>query len=444
MDDRGSRPAEWVREIGAGLEGFVKDAALPELALVRQTRVHPPADQPGLRAREEVRRVLAAPGQGRAAAVAVGSRGIANLAEIVTAVIAELKHAGWDPFIVPAMGSHGGASAAGQVAVLAGLGVTEHTAGAPIRATMDVRDVGTADGARVFLDRYVAEAGAVFLINRVKAHTDFRGPIESGPAKMLAIGLGHLAGAAELHAEGPAGLASGIPAAASLVVAQGYVLGALALVENEVGQTAIVRGLAAAEIGTETEARLLTEAKAIMPRLPFGDLDVLVVQDMGKDISGEGVDPNVIGRFCISGVPEPEHPQIRCIVALRLTPGSHGNALGVGLIDFAAAALAADVDFSAMYANALTAGLVDIRRAKLPIVLPTDRLAIQAALSTCGRRDLSDPRLMWIQDTEHLETVAVSPALAREAADREDLVIVERAVRMRFDPDGSLLSLAGE
>jgi hypothetical protein len=209
-------------------------------------------------------------------------------------------------------------------------------------------------------------------------------------------------------------------------------------VENEVGQTAIVQGLLPEEIGTEPEAHLLLAAKAIMPRLPFDDLDVLVVQDMGKDISGEGADPNVIGRFYITGVPEPESPQIRCIVALRLTPGSSGNALGIGLIDFASAQLAGEVDFHAMYANALTAGLVDIRRAKLPIVLATDRLAIQAALASCGRRDLSDPRLMWIQDTEHLQTIAVSPPLAREAVGREDLLVIGTEFDPRFDADGML------
>jgi hypothetical protein len=216
----------------------------------------------------------------------------------------------------------------------------------------------------------------------------------------------------------------------------------VALVENEIGQTAIVQGLLPEEIGAEPEAQLLTTAKAIMPSLPFDNIDVLVVQRLGKDISGEGVDPNVIGRFYITGTPEAPSPQVLCIVALSLTEASSGNALGIGLTDFISARLARAVDFSAMYANALTAGLVDIRRAKLPIVLPTDRMAIQAALASCGRRDLSDPRVMWIQDTEHLKIVAVSEALAREASRREDLAVVERGREMRFDDDGTLHPLA--
>jgi hypothetical protein len=428
---------------GTGLDEFVKDVSLPALTLMRRTGAREPVVEPGMLARQEVRRVLATvrrpPGS---VAVAVGSRGIANLPEIVAAVVAEMRESGWDPFIVPAMGSHGGGSAPGQVAVLNGLGVTEQAVAAPIRATMAVEEVGTVRGTRVVIDRYVAQAGAVFLINRVKAHTDFRGPIESGPAKMLAIGLGHVAGAAELHAAGPSGLSWGIPAVAGQLVAKGYVLGAVALVENEIGQTAIVQGLLPEEIGAEPEAQLLAAAKAIMPSLPFDDVDVLVVQRLGKDISGEGVDPNVIGRFYITGMPEAPSPQVRCIVALSLTAASSGNALGIGLTDFISARLARAVDFTAMYANALTAGLVDIRRAKLPIVLPTDRLAIQAALASCGRRDLSDPRLMWIQDTEHLKTVAVSAALAHEASRREDLAVVERGREMRFDADGSLQPLA--
>jgi hypothetical protein len=428
---------------GTGLGEFVKDVSLPALTVMRQIGAREPVVEPGTLARQEVRRVLAAarrpPGP---VAVAVGSRGIANLPEIVAAVVAEMRESGWDPFIVPAMGSHGGGSATGQLAVLNGLGVTEQAVAAPIRATMAVEEAGTVRGTRVVIDRYVAQAGAVFLVNRVKAHTDFRGPIESGPAKMLAIGLGHVVGAAELHAAGPSGLTWGIPAVAGHLVAKGYVLGAVALVENEIGQTAIVQGLLPEEIGAEPEAQLLTTAKAIMPSLPFDNIDVLVVQRLGKDISGEGVDPNVIGRFYITGTPEAPSPQVLCIVALSLTEASSGNALGIGLTDFISARLARAVDFSAMYANALTAGLVDIRRAKLPIVLPTDRMAIQAALASCGRRDLSDPRVMWIQDTEHLKIVAVSEALAREASRREDLAVVERGREMRFDDDGTLHPLA--
>lgn len=419
---------------------FVKDVSLPRLTPVRREGVSDPlADVEGS-TRREVRRLVAAarrpPGP---VAVAVGSRGIANLVAIVAQTVAELRRAGWSPFIVPAMGSHGGGTQAGQVEVLASLGVTEAAVGAPVRAATAVEDVGMAGDAHVFVDRLAAQAGAVFVVNRVKAHTDFRGSIESGPAKMLAIGLGHVAAALELHAEGPAGLRAGVPAAAQVLISKGLVVGAVATVENEVGETAVIRGLLPQEIGNEPEAELLRLAKAMMPRLPFSELDALIVQRMGKDISGEGVDPNVIGRMYITGVPEPESPSIKCIAALSLTEASSGNALGIGLTDFISARLADAIDFTAMYANALTAGIVDVRRAKLPIVLPTDRLTVQAALASCGLRDLSRARVMWIEDTEHLDVVGVSARLAAEAGERDDLSVAEKDREMRFDDQGSLL-----
>jgi hypothetical protein len=440
MDSRtGWDPARETR-IDRDLTAFVKDVPLPRLALVRQTAVSPPLADVEESAQRETRRVLTAvrrsPGP---VAVAVGSRGIANLAAIVRAAVTELRQAGWSPFIVPAMGSHGGATDHGQIEALAELGVTEEAVGAPLRATMAVDEMGVVQGMPVFVDHLAAQAGAVFVVNRVKAHTDFHGAIESGPAKMLAVGLGHLASAGQLHADGPSGLRTGIPEVAALLVSTGIVVGALAVVENEVGVTAIVRGLLADEIAQEPEMQLLRLAKAMMPRLPFAELDVLVVQRMGKDISGEGADPNVIGRTYITGIAEPERPSIACIAALSLTEASSGNALGIGLTDFISARLARAIDFAAVYANALTAGIVDVQRAKLPIVLPTDRLTIQAALASCGRRDLSRVRMMWIEDTEHLATVGVSEVLADEADRREDLRVAKKRWEMSFDGQGALL-----
>jgi hypothetical protein len=431
-----------------GLAAFVKDVPLPRLTAVRRAAVSAPLPDVEAAVRREVAAVLAACGRAPGPiAVTAGSRGIANVVVILSAVVAELRVAGWEPFVVPAMGSHGGGTEAGQLAVLEELGITEQAVGAPLRATMAVDEVGATDGAdgggaRVYVDRLTAQAGAVFVVGRVKAHTDFHGALESGPAKMLAVGLGHLASAAELHAAGPTGLRAGIGEAARLVVSRGLVVGALAVVENEVGQTARVQGLRPGEIAGEAEERLLEQAKAMMPRLPFADLDVLVVQRLGKEISGEGVDPNVIGRLYITGVPEPESPRVGCIVALSLTEASSGNGLGIGLVDFVSARLAQALDFGAIYANALTAGLVDLQRAKLPIVLDGDRLAIQAALASCGRRDPAGARLMWIEDTEHLDVVGVSEPLAAEARQRDDLIVAPAdGVEMRFDGQGSLMPL---
>ena len=448
MHGRATRTVRRVTEaFGAGhaaggprAEAFVKDVPLPALALLHRVGTTLALANVEEATRRAMTGVLAvrtrSPGP---IAVAVGSRGMADLAAIVRTAIGELRRAGWSPFVVPAMGSHGGGTERGQIQVLEGLGITEHTVGAPVRATMAVKETGKVRGVRVVVDQAALQAGAVVVINRVKAHTDFHGTIESGPAKMLALGLGHVSAAAELHADGPDGLRALIPEAARSLVSTGLVLGAIATVENEIGETAIVQGLRPHEIAAEPEMRLLRRAKEIMPRLPFGELDVLVVQRVGKDLSGEGLDPNVIGRMYITGVPEPESPAIRCIAALSLTAGSAGNALGIGLTDFISRRLAEAIDVDAMYANALTAGIVDVQRAKLPIVLPSDRLAIQAALASCGRRDLSRARLMWILDTEHLKVVAVSGVLAAAAVGRDDLELIEEGVKMRFDRQGSLV-----
>ena len=426
------------------LAAFVRDVPLPALTLLRSVGATPALADVEEATRKAMTGVLA----GRASppgpvAVAVGSRGMADLVAVVRVAVGELRRAGWSPFVVPAMGSHGGGTERGQVKVLEGLGITEQTVGAPVRATMAVEETGSVHGVRVVVDQATLQAGAVLLVNRVKAHTDFHGAVESGPAKMLALGLGHVVAAAELHADGPAGLRALIPEVARSIVSTGLVVGAIATVENEIGQTAIVQGLQPHEIAAEPEMRLLRRAKEIMPRLPFGELDVLVVQRLGKDLSGEGLDPNVIGRMYITGVSEPERPAIRCIAALSLTAASAGNALGVGLTDFISQRLAEAIDVEAMYANALTAGIVDVQRAKVPIVLPSDRLAIQAALASCGRRDLSGVRLMWIRDTEHLEVVGVSAALVAAATGRDDLKLLDAVEEMRFDGQGSLLPPVG-
>lgn len=426
----------------SALSPFVRRVPLPPISRVRRTHIHSRLDDPVGVARRETARVLGVarrePGP---VGVAVGSRGITNLCAITAGVIAELRANGWAPFVIPAMGSHGGGSPDGQLSVLEGLGITEESVGAPLLATRAVECLGEVGGVRVFLDPQVLEAGAVLVINRVKPHTDFHGAVESGPAKMLAVGLGHLAGAAELHAGGPTGLRAGIPVVARHLAAQGLVLGAIAILENEVGETALVRGLIAPKIGSEEEEQLLEVARSMMPELPFEELDVLVVEQLGKDVSGEGVDPNVVGRMYITGTPEPETPHIRCIAALSLTDASAGNALGIGLTDFVSARLRRKIDFGALYANALTSGIVDVRRAKLPIVLPTDRLTIQAAIACCGRRDATNVRLCVIRDTKHLDLVGASPALLPEVAGREDFAVTESPGAMRFDADGVLQSL---
>lgn len=422
------------------LAGRLLSTELPPVAIVRQ-RVDAPlvADVEGA-ARDEIARVLAStdrePGP---IAVGVGSRGIANLEAIVRATVSALRAAGWRPFIVPAMGSHGAATAEGQAEVLAGYGVTEARTGAPVRATMETAVVGTLpDGTPLHCDRLAVEAGAVLLVARVKPHTSFRGPVESGPAKMAAIGLGKQPGAALMHSAGGPGLARRVPAAARVLEGAGILLGALAIVENQRDETARLRGLKASEVGSAGEAELLDAARSLLPRLPFERIDVLVVDQMGKDVSGTGMDTNVINRFRIVGRPESGEPRITAIAVMNLTPGTHGNAMGIGNADYMPARLLRQVDFGATYTNALTAGPIAIQRPNLPMVLADCRDAIRAAVNACGVPP-GELRLAWIRDTLHTEVLGVSGALLEAHAG--DLEMLKEPAPLPFDEAGELVPL---
>jgi hypothetical protein len=405
----------------------------PPVALVRQ-RLGPPelADVEGA-ARQEVRRALAGVAP-RPVAVGVGSRGIAGIGRIVNAALDALRELGFDPFVVPAMGSHGAATAGGQAELLAGYGIDP----ALVRATMATEVVGEVDGVPVHVDRNVVSTGAVFVVNRVKPHTSFRGPVESGLAKMCAVGLGKQAGARHMHSRGPAGLRELVPAAARLLAGRGLLIGGLAIVENQLDRTALVRGLTASEIGGDAETALLEEARRLMPRIPFDDLDVLVIERIGKDVSGAGIDTNVVGRMRVIGEPEPSRG-VTAIVALDLTEGSHGNAMGIGTADFTTARLLAKVDFEALYTNALTAGVIGIQRMTIPCVMPTDLAAVCAAISSRGRD--RPMRLAWIADTLRTELVGVSPALLDESRARADVEVVRGLAPMPFDAHGRLRPL---
>jgi hypothetical protein len=315
------------------------------------------------------------------------------------------------------MGSHGGATAAGQVRLLADLGVTAATMGCPIQATMEVVELGHLDdGTPVYLDRHAAAADGVLVVNRIKPHTSFKADIESGIAKMCAVGLGKRLGAEMVHRRGVVGLRTLLVPMARMVVSRGKVLAGLALLEDAREQTADIVALPPAEIGGAGEAHLLERSKVLMARLPFDQLDVLVIDAIGKNISGTGMDTNVIGRLRIPGEPEPATPQITVIVALDLTEASHGNATGVGLADLIPAHLAQKIDFAATYINNITSGLIGLRKGALPITLPTSRTAIATALRMCGQPDLNAIRLARIPNTLLLEELLVSPALLPEVA----------------------------
>jgi hypothetical protein len=418
------------------------DLPVPEVALVRQHVETPKLQDLEGAVAAAVARGIAGTERRGAIAVGVGSRGIANVARIAAATVRELQKAGFQPFIVPAMGSHGGAEAEGQAQILADYGVDEESMGVPVRATMDTRVVGEVEGVPVQLDRHVVEAGAVFLINRVKPHTDFDGPIESGLSKMCAIGLGKQRGAQALHSAGVRGLRDLMPAAARLIAAKGILVGGLAIVENGRDETAEISGLLGSEVAGEAEARLLKRAKELLPRIPFETLHVLVLDRMGKDVSGAGMDTNVLGRWRIHGVEETAKPQIACVVPLSLTDASHGNAAGLGLAEFVPLRLAEKVDLVAFYANSLTAGIVGIERGQFPIVLPSDRDCVLAAAATSGRTEREPLRLAWIGDTLHTETFAVSRDLLPEIAERSDVEQIGPLRPMPFDESGRLRELA--
>ncbi|MGW6280803.1 DUF2088 domain-containing protein [Kribbella sp. NPDC055071] len=361
-------------------------------------------------------------------AVTAGSRGIQDLVPVVKAAVDWLKSVGATPFVVPAMGSHGGATADGQREMLAGLGIMPESVGCPVEATMETVVVGTLeDGTPVHHDALAAKADGVLLVNRVKPHTDFRGPIESGIAKILAIGLGNHAGAAALHAGGIPSLGVAIEAAARMVVAQGKILGGLAILENAHERTATVEFLEPDGIAGPAENALLQRASSLLGRLPFDSLDVLVVDEMGKDKSGAGMDTNVIGRCWVHGIPEFESPSIAAISVHSLSPASHGNASGLGLADVIPARLLDQIDIQASYVNALTSGAGGARRSRLPMVMEDDEAAVLAAVTMCGRRDWSELRLARIKDTLSPNELLVTPALLAEAADRFDLEITGTA-----------------
>ncbi len=347
---------------------------------------------------------------GQRIAIGVGSRGIDRLPEIVAALVWQLRSLGADPFIIPAMGSHGGATPGGQLEVLEHLGITPETVGAPIESQMETVEIGrTPDGMPVRMDRLASNADGIVFVARIKAHTAFAGPYESGMAKMIAIGLGKQAGAAATHARGFGEMARMVPAMARIALERAPIRFAVAVMEN--AHDEIFKLLVApARSIMEIEPELLTEAKKAMARIPYPQLDVLVIDELGKNISGDGADPNVTGRF-----PTPYAsggPDVNKQVALDLDDASGGNANGVGTADFTTVRLAHKMDLGRTYPNALTSTVPG--PVKLPMVLPSDRLAIAAAILTCHVVN-RPPRLMRIKNTLKLDEFWVSPALLAEA-----------------------------
>jgi hypothetical protein len=377
---------------------------------------------------------------GMTVAVGVGSRGIANLPIIVRATIERLRAVGAAPFIIPAMGSHGGATADGQRAMLAELGVTPDSAGAEIRATMEVRQIGQLpNGPPLFQDVHAAAADATLLINRVKPHTDFRSHIESGLAKMAVIGLGKQHGATVMHALGAAGFQRFLEPAARIYAANTNLIGGLAVLENAYDETAEIVTLTAEQIGAADETRLQECAKTLMASLPFGEIDVLVLRAIGKNISGTGMDTNIVGRLMIPRQPENfAGPDVAVVAVLDLTHETHGNAAGIGLANVTTARVARKIDWIATYTNAVTSGIFGMQRVSLPITMPDDRRALQVALRGCGQPPEA-ARMVFVRDTLALDRLWVSPTM-RALVEAHPRLRIVGEVPLRCDEHASLVS----
>ncbi len=376
--------------------------------------------------------------RGASVAVAVGSRGIAHIPKVVAAAVRHLKLRGFEPFIVPAMGSHGGATAEGQAGVLAHLGVTEATVGAPVRATMETVEYGaTLHGIPCRFDRNAASAEAVLCINRVKSHTSFDRPIESGLTKLVAVGLGKQAGASNVHRLGPRGYTEVLPALARIAIEHAPIAYGIALVENADKQLVVVEGVEPDDFAA-TDERLLKLAKSLIARLPFDQIDGLIVEWIGKEISGSGMDPAVVGRIGLRAVPGPKKPFVNKLGILGVSEDSYGNAVGLGNADYTTRKVANTIDLLPMYMNAITATVPE--GARMPVVLKDDRALLQAMVATCWRADPENARLCQIRSTLFLHEILVSPSLYTDLEGRPDAHRLSNPSPLQFSAEGELLT----
>ena len=353
--------------------------------------------------------------RGMTVAVGGGSRGLSDRVGLLRGTIAGLRDLGAEPFVVPAMGSHGGATAEGQKAMLETLGMSEEAIGAEIRSTMETVEVArTPGGMPIYLDRHAAGADRILPVNRVKPHTCFKGPIESGCTKMAVVGFGKQPGAAQIHACGPVEMRDRLLAGIAALRATGRLLGGIGSVESAAGDVITVAGLTAHDVGGEAERTLTEYAKSLVPALPFPVIDVLVVERGGKDISGTAMDPNVTGRFWVHGLDDAASPRVATVVLLGITEASGGNVLGIGLADFIPASVANGIDWQKTYINCFTAGPSGVRRSRMPMVLPDEEACLKAALSMCGRAVDEPKRVVRIRSTLHLTRCWVSEPLLAE------------------------------
>lgn len=373
--------------------------------------------------------------KGATIAVAVGSRGIANISLITASVVKALKNLGFEPFIVSGMASHGKATGAGQAQLLAELGVTEDTVGCPVRASVDVVEIGALDsGLKVYMDKIASEADGIVVINRIKTHTAFHSKYESGLVKMLAIGLGNDTGAKSCHQLGFGKMAEHIVAMTRMKIEKLPVLFGVAVVEDGAENVTKVEVIDVDDIW-EREPELLKLSKSYMPSIGIDQMDVLVVDRMGKEMSGDGMDPNITGRYATPYAKG--GPSISKLAILSVTEKSHGNVIGVGQADICTRRLFDAADLETTYVNSLIATVTSV--ARMPMILPTDCDAIRAAILTCNIIDFDKVRLVRIRDTLHLGELLVSEALVEEVSAKTNVISTEGPFTMEFDDTGGAL-----
>ena len=376
---------------------------------------------------------------GMSIAVTAGSRGVANIAVILKETVAQLKKLGAKPFIFPAMGSHGGATAEGQAQMLQGYGITEAAMGCPIKSSMETVVIGnTAEGKPVSIDKYASEADGIVVVARVKPHTAFRGKYESGLLKMLVIGIGKQKGAESCHDEGFGKMAHYVETFADVIMAKTKVLFGLAIVENAFDNTCHIESVLTAKF-KEREADLLEKAKEWMPRIYIPKFDILIVDQIGKNFSGDGADPNITSSYCTpyaTGGPEWQR-----YVILDLSDETHGNAIGLGMADFSTKRAFDKLDFDATYPNGFTSTVVS--GVKVPVILKNDEQAIKSAIFVCTGIDKLKPKIVRIKNSSHIEEIVISEALVEEAKKHPKMKMLEEPKDVVFDKDGNLTGIGG-
>jgi hypothetical protein len=372
--------------------------------------------------------------------ITAGSRGVSDAVEVYRAAIGTLREKGHEPFLFASMGSHGRGTAEGQRDLLRSLGVTEGKVGAPLLCSDEVVQMGETGaplaGLPVYVAREAAEADAVLVVNRVKPHTSFHGPYESGLMKMLAVGMGRAKGATMVHRLGWGSMVEAIQSIGGAVLERLPVIGGLAVIENASEETALLKGLSPDEL-PEEETSLLELARGYMPSLPIKELDLCVIREMGKNYSGTGMDTNMIGRLRLQGLPEPTEPAIQYLAVLDLSEASHGNATGVGLADFVTERLVEKIDREATYLNCLTSG--GPIRAAVPMTLPDDESLFDAVWKALKPERLDQVRMMVIDNTLHLEEVWVSENLVDELGGQTEIEFASEPFPLEFDSRGRML-----